>query len=89
MALHLSGPPLGDGSTTEEKLRTLLTLGCQLEDLDVNQYLDLSRHKDEIELAKDFAAMQSLPTGGYVVVGAGVVSHKFGQLNVGRGRAIR
>lgn len=79
------GQPLGDGSTTEEKLRTLLALGCELDDLDFKEYLDLSQKKDKIELVKDFAAMQSIPTGGYVVVGAddrGVVSDKFGQLNV-------
>lgn len=79
------GQPLGDGSTTEEKLRTLLALGCELDDLDFKEYLDLSQKKDKVELVKDFAAMQSTPTGGYVVVGAddrGVVSNKFGQLNV-------
>jgi hypothetical protein len=81
----VAGQPLGDGSTTEEKLRTLLALGGELDDLDFKEYLDLSAQKDKIELVKDFAAMQSISTGGYVVVGAtdqGAVSDRFGKLNV-------
>jgi hypothetical protein len=79
----VTGQPLGDGSTTEEKLRTLLALGGELDELDFKEYLDLSQHKDKIELVKDFAAMQSLPTGGYLVVGVddqGAVSNKLGEL---------
>lgn len=76
--------PLGDGSITEEKLRTLLALGTELDDLDFKEHLDLSQHRDKIELVKDFAAMQTIPTGGYIVVGAddhGTVSTRFGALN--------
>lgn len=82
--MTVAGQPLGDGSVTEEKLRTLLALGAELDDLDFKEYLDLSLQKDKLELVKDMAAMQSIPTGGYVVVGAddhGVVSTRFGELN--------
>jgi len=83
--MTVAGQPLGDGSTTEEKLRTLLAIGSELDDLDFKEYLDLSQHKDKIELVKDFGAMQSIPTGGYIVIGAddhGAVSARFGALNV-------
>jgi hypothetical protein len=83
--MTVAGQPLGDGSTTEEKLRTLLAIGGELDDLDFKEHLDLSQHKDKIELVKDFAAMQTIATGGYIVVGAddhGVVSTRFGALDV-------
>lgn len=83
-AMTVAGQPLGDGTTTEEKLRTLLAIGGELDDLDFKEHLDLSQHKDRIELVKDFAAMQSIPTGGYLVVGAdnqGRPSSRRGHLN--------
>lgn len=83
--MTVAGQPLGDGSTTEEKLRTLLSLGAELDDLDFKEHLDLSQNRDKVELVKDFAAMQSIPTGGYVVVGAndkGVPSSRLGRLAV-------
>jgi hypothetical protein len=58
-----AGQPLGDGSITEEKLRTLVELGGELDDLDFKEYLDLSQQKNKVELVKDFPAMQSLPNG--------------------------
>lgn len=61
--MTMAGQPLGDGSIAEEKLRTLLALGGEVDDLDFKEYLDLSQHKDKVELIKDFAAMQSIPTG--------------------------
>lgn len=83
--MTVAGQPLGDGSITEEKLRTLLALGFELDDLDFKEHLNLSLQKDKLELVKDMAAMQSIPTGGYVVVGAddhGGVSTRFGELSV-------
>lgn len=83
--MTVAGQPLGDGSTTEEKLRTLLAIGGELDDLDFKEHLDLSKHKDKIELVKDFAAMQTIPTGGYIVVGAddqGAISTRFGALTI-------
>jgi hypothetical protein len=77
--------PVGDGTITLEKLRTLLAFGSELDDLDYKEYLDLSKtgQKDKIELVKDLAAMQSLPTGGYIVAGvdgAGKPSDRLGKL---------
>lgn len=77
--------PLGDGTVTLEKLRTLLAFGSELDDLDYKEYLDLSKsgQRDKVELVKDLAAMQSIPTGGYVVVGvdgAGNPSERLGKL---------
>lgn len=77
--------PLGDGIVTQEKLRTLLAFGSELNDLDYKEYLDPSKagQKDKVELVKDMAAMQSIPTGGFVVVGVdayGVPSDKLGAL---------
>ena len=75
--------PLGDGAVDLEKLQTLLALGCELDELDFKEYLDLTNQKDKVELVKDLAAMQSIPTGGYVIVGvdgAGKPSEKFGKL---------
>jgi len=80
-----SAQPLGDGTLTFEKLRTLLAFGCELDDLDYQEYLNLTRagQKDKIELVKDFAARQAVPTGGYIVVGAdgaGKPSDRLGRL---------
>jgi hypothetical protein len=36
------GQPLGDGIVSEEKLRMLLSLGIELNELDFKEYLDLS-----------------------------------------------
>ncbi|KQV63406.1 hypothetical protein ASC64_17625 [Nocardioides sp. Root122] len=83
--MTVAGQPLGDGSTTEEKLRSLLALRAEHDDLDYKEHLDLSQNRDKLELVKDFAAMQSIPTGGYVVVGAsdnGVPSSRLGRLTI-------
>ena len=82
--MTVGGQALGDGSTSEEKLHTLLAVGVERDDLDFKEHLDLSAGRDKLELVKDFAAMQSIPTGGYVVVGAddrGRVTGQFGQLD--------
>jgi hypothetical protein len=78
------GQPLGDGSLTEEKLRQLLALHAEHDDLDFKEYLDLRRTEDKIELAKDFGAMQSIPTGGYILVGV----DDNGQPSVARGAIV-
>ena len=61
--------PLGDGDISEEKLRQLLGLGGELDDLDFKSHLDLSTTKDRVELVKDLGAFQSYPSGGYIVIG--------------------
>jgi hypothetical protein len=55
---------------TEEKLRSLLAEGHEESVLDYKRGLDLRERRDIVELAKDVAAMQSEPDGGYIVVGA-------------------
>jgi Schlafen, AlbA_2 len=55
---------------TEEKLRSLLAEAHEQPCLDYKCSLDLTVRRDIVELAKDVAAMQSEPTGGYIVVGA-------------------
>lgn len=55
---------------TEEKLRLLLAEGHEQSSLDYKRKLNLDDKRDVVELAKDVAAMQSEPLGGYVVVGA-------------------
>lgn len=59
---------------TEEKLRSLLAEQHEQSCLDFKRSLDLAAtavgRRDTVELAKDVAAMQSEPTGGYLVVGA-------------------
>lgn len=75
--------PLGDGAIDLEKLQALLAFGSELDDLDYKEFLDLGHQKDKVELVKDLAAMQSIPTGGYVVVGvdgSGKPSERLGTL---------
>jgi hypothetical protein len=55
---------------TEEKLRSLLAEGHEQSTLDYKRMLNLAENRDVIEIAKDIAAMQSEPLGGYIVVGA-------------------
>ncbi len=60
-----------------------MALGGEHDDLDYKEYLDLRQQKDKVELVKDLAAMQSIPTGGYVVVGvdgSGKPSERLGKL---------
>jgi hypothetical protein len=58
-----------DGSVTFEKLQELLAVQTEVEGLDFKEYLDLGERRDQVELIKDIAAMQSMPQGGYIVVG--------------------
>jgi hypothetical protein len=59
---------------TEEKLRSLLVEEHEQSCLDYKRSLNLAGNalgrRDTVELAKDVAAMQSEPGGGYLVVGA-------------------
>lgn len=57
---------------TAEKLAALLAEQCEQSELDYKSTLNLAKGqaKDLIEFAKDVAAMQSNPDGGYIVVGA-------------------
>lgn len=57
---------------TEEKLLALLGEQCEQFGLDYKETLNLGKGHpaDLIELAKDVAAMQSNPYGGYIVIGA-------------------
>lgn len=53
-----------------DRLRGLLARGAESDDLDFKATWDPRQKSDLIELCKDIAAMESLPDGGYVVVGA-------------------
>lgn len=73
-----------DGSIGLEKLRELLAVQGETEALDYKSFLDLKVKIDEVEFAKDAAAMQSLPDGGYIIVGAdgsGNPTDKIGNIN--------
>jgi hypothetical protein len=60
--------PVVDSLLNEEKIEQLLAEGGESETLDYKRTLDLSQKFDQVELAKDIAAMQV--DGGYIVVGA-------------------
>ncbi|AKV85464.1 hypothetical protein AKG07_03210 [Microbacterium sp. CGR1] len=53
-----------------DRVRGLLARGAESDDLDFKAEWDPSQKSDLIELCKDIAAMESLPDGGYIVVGA-------------------
>jgi len=53
-----------------DRLRGLLARGAESDDLDFKATWDPRQKPDRIELCKDIAAMESLPGGGYIVVGA-------------------
>lgn len=55
---------------TREKACALLAEQCEQPCLDYKRCLDLATTRDLVELAKDVAAMQSEPAGGYILVGA-------------------
>lgn len=59
-------------SVSREKLDALLAEGSEHSSLDYKEALDLGKGsaRDIVELAKDVAAMQAEPDGGYIVVGA-------------------
>ncbi|MDS0139930.1 MULTISPECIES: RNA-binding domain-containing protein [unclassified Amycolatopsis] len=59
-----------DGRVDAEKLSELLAVQTETDALDYKTFLDLSQNKDRVEFAKDVGAMQSLPDGGYIVIGA-------------------
>jgi len=53
-----------------DRLRGLLARGAESDDLDFKATWASRQKCDLIELCKDIAAMESLPDGGYIVVGA-------------------
>lgn len=53
-----------------DRLRGLLARGAESDDLDFKVTWDPRLKAELIELCKDIAAMESLPGGGYIVVGA-------------------
>lgn len=53
-----------------DRLRALLARGAESDDLDFKSTWDPGQKGDVIELAKDVAAMESLASGGYIVIGA-------------------
>lgn len=59
-------------SVSREKLDALLAEGSEHSSLDYKEVLDLGKGSARgiVELAKDVAAMQAEPDGGYIVVGA-------------------
>lgn len=59
-----------DGTVSEDKLLELLAVQAEHAELDYKSYLDPTKQDDKVEFAKDVAAMQSLPQGGYLVIGA-------------------
>lgn len=54
----------------EDLLRALLARGAETDDLDFKATWNPQRTSDLVELCKDVAAMESLPSGGCIVVGA-------------------
>ena len=53
-----------------DRLRALLAQAAESDDLDYKATWDPREKSDLIELCKDIAAMESMPTGGYILVGA-------------------
>lgn len=53
-----------------DRVRGLLARGAESDDLDFKATWNPGLKPDLIELSKDIAAMESLPDGGYIVVGA-------------------
>jgi hypothetical protein len=51
-------------------LRSLLARGAESDDLDYKSAFDLSAKSSVMEIVKDVAAMESLVSGGYIVIGA-------------------
>jgi hypothetical protein len=59
--------PPADGVVTDERLAALLRLAAEYDEVDFKAAVDLSLARDEVEMAKDFGAMQV--KGGYIVIG--------------------
>lgn len=69
-----------------DRLRGLLARGAESDDLDFKATWDPRQKSDLIELCKDIAAMESLPNGGYIVVGADDHGHPSGMFAPEAGR---
>lgn len=65
----MSQPFACDGRVDSEKLFELLAVQTELEALEYKSYLDLQKTEDRVEFVKDVGAMQSLNSGGYIVIG--------------------
>lgn len=53
-----------------DRLQGLLVRGAEADDLEFKSQWDPAQKADLVELCKDIAAMESLPEGGYIVIGA-------------------
>lgn len=69
---------------TQEKLQELLMEASEQSALDYKEALDLSERRDLVEIAKDVAAMQAEPSGGYLVIGADDHGNPTGRLYEGQ-----
>lgn len=66
-SLYIATMPM---SVDKDRLRLLLARGAESDDLDFKATWEPGKKSDLVELSKDIAAMESLPDGGYIVVGA-------------------
>lgn len=57
-------------SVDMDRLQGLLVRGAEEDDLDFKSQWDPAQKADLVELCKDIAAMESLPEGGYIIIGA-------------------
>jgi len=77
-------PVLLDGVVSRERLDQLLALEAEYDELDFKEHVDPNKTADVVKISKDVAAMQSLPDGGYILVGVddrGNPSSSHGTLN--------
>lgn len=73
-----TSPVVVDGVLTDEKVSELLALGTEYAELDFKRTLDPADKRDQVELAKDVAAMQV--RGGYIVIGVDEAGAPTGEL---------
>lgn len=59
-----------DGRTDGEKLRELLSFGCECTELDFKEVINFSSKKEKLEFVKDIVSMANHYPGGYLVIGA-------------------
>ncbi|QRY42314.1 ATP-binding protein (plasmid) [Microbacterium hominis] len=57
-------------SVDMDRLQGLLVRGAEADDLEFKSQWDPSQKAALVELCKDIAAMESLPEGGYIIIGA-------------------
>lgn len=68
----MDAPFAVDGEVDAEKCEELLAVGAEHDVLDYKRTLNLSKRslKDRVGFTKDVAAFSTLPSGGYILVGA-------------------